>query len=50
MALRWASSAHPGSKVAILLPVLGLVALTLVWPGDLPHHALETLIGVFHRH
>lgn len=42
--------ARRNDVIAILLPVLGLLALVLVWPGDLLHHALETLVGFIHLH
>lgn len=43
----------PGSSrrndvVAILIPLLGVLALVTVWPGDLLHHAVETVIGLLH--
>ncbi len=35
--------------VAILIPVLGVLLLVMVWPGDLLHHAVETVIGFLHH-
>lgn len=42
----------PGNDVlAVALVSLGVALLTLVWPGDLFHHTVETLIGlVVHHH
>ncbi|MCC6900050.1 MAG: M56 family metallopeptidase [Polyangiaceae bacterium] len=44
----------PGSSrrndvIAILIPLLGVLALVTVWPGDLLHHAVETVIGFLHH-
>lgn len=33
--------------LAVTIASLGAAALTLVWPGSVLHHAIETLIGLF---
>ncbi|MBI3201156.1 MAG: M56 family metallopeptidase [Myxococcales bacterium] len=35
--------------IAILIPLLGVLALVTVWPGDVLHHAVETVIGFLHH-
>ncbi len=42
-------SARRNDVVAIVLPMLGVLALVMVWPGDLLHHAVETVLGLLHH-
>ncbi len=46
---RGARASRRNDVIAILVPALGALALVLVWPGDLLHHAVESVIGLLHR-
>lgn len=44
-----ARASRRNDVIAILLPALGALALVLVWPGDLLHHAVESVIALLYR-